>query len=200
MEVIKLFPVEFFRFTTQQFQHSEIVDHIQSLNISPKVSSNLSFQISLHRDEKLSELFNWFHVCLEQLRVSQKYDCDRFTISSSWYNQSLKNQGMHQTYHKHTNSFFSGIYYMSAGAPTIFEDPVIPRSMTQLEVLRKDYLPVEKTMAVPGSLIIFPSYVFHYSPPHVDDFDRHVISFNVLPTGKINTGAGSDAAIILGLT
>lgn len=199
MEVIKLFPVEFFRFTTQQFQHSEIVDYIQSLNIYPKVSSNLSFQIPLHRDQKLAELFNWFHACLEQLRVSQKYDCDKFTISSSWYNQSLKNRGMHQTYHKHTNSFFSGIYYMSEGAPTIFEDPVIPRSMTQLEVLQKDYLPVEKTMAVPGSLIIFPSYVFHYSPPHVDEFDRHVISFNVLPTGKINSSAGSDAAIILGV-
>lgn len=198
MEVIKLFPVEFFRFTTQQFQHSEIVDYIQSLNISPKVSSNLSFQIPLHRDEKLSELFNWFHACLEQIRTVKKYDCDQFTISSSWYNKSLKKQGMHQTFHKHTNSFFSGIYYMSGGAPTIFEDPVIPRSLTQLEVLQKDYLPVEKTMAIAGSLIIFPSYVFHYSPPHVDDFDRHVISFNVLPTGKINTCiAGSDAAITL---
>jgi hypothetical protein len=106
---------------------------------------------------------------------------------------------MHQTYHKHTNSFFSGIYYLSEGSPTVFEDPVIPRSMTQLEVLRKDYLPFERTMAIPGSLIIFPSYVFHHSPPHVENFDRHVISFNVLPTGKINSSADADASIILGV-
>lgn len=199
MEVIKLFPVEFFRFTSQQFQHQEIVDHIQSLGVSPKLSSNLSYQIPLHRDQKLAELFDWFHVCLEQIKTTQKYDCDQFTISSSWYNKSLKNEGMHQTFHKHTNSFFSGIYYLSEGAPTVFEDPVTPRTMTQLEVLRKDYSPFERTMAVPGSLIIFPSYVFHHSPPHVENFDRHVISFNVLPTGKINSSAGADAAIILGL-
>lgn len=199
MEVIKLFPIEFFRFTNQQFCSLEIVDYIQSLQVSPKFSSNISYQIPLHRDQKLAGLFDWFHICLEQIRDTQKYDCDKFNISSSWYNQSLKNQGMHQTYHKHTNSFFSGIYYLSGGSPTVFEDPVIPRTMTQLEVLRKDHSPFERTMAVPGSLIIFPSYVFHHSPPHVENFDRHVISFNVLPTGKINSSADADASIILEL-
>lgn len=199
MEVINLFPIEFFRFTNDQFQSLAIVEHIQSLSVAPKLSSNLSYRIPLHRDQKLADLFNWFHACLEQIRVTQKYDCDKFSISSSWYNQSLKNQGMHQTFHKHTNSFFSGIYYLSEGSPTVFEDPVTQRSMTQLEVLRKDYSPFERTMAVPGSLIIFPSFVFHHSPPHVENFDRHIISFNVLPTGKINASADADAAIILGV-
>lgn len=199
MEVIKLFPVEFFRFNNEQIDNLKIVDYIHSLDIKPKVSSNLSYQIPLHKDPELFDLFNWFNLCLEQIRITQKYDCDKFSISSSWYNQSLKNQGMNQTYHKHTNSFFSGIYYLSAGSPTIFEDPVVPRSMTQLEVLRKDYLPFERTMAIPGSLIIFPSFVFHHSPPHVENFDRHVISFNILPTGKINASADADASIILNL-
>jgi hypothetical protein len=76
MEVINLFPIEFFRFTNDQFESSEIVEHIQSLDISPKRSSNLSYQIPLHRDQKLTELFNWFHSSLEQFRVTQKYDCD----------------------------------------------------------------------------------------------------------------------------
>jgi hypothetical protein len=199
MEVFKLFPIEFFRFTNEQIPNSKIVDYIHSLDAKPKISSNLSYQIPLHKNQELSELFDWFTLCLEQIRITQKYDCDKFSISSSWYNQSLKNQGMHQTYHKHTNSFFSGIYYLSEGSPTVFEDPVIPRCMTQLEVLRKDYSPFERTMAIPGSLIIFPSYVFHHSPPHVENFDRHVISFNVLPTGKINSSADADASIILGV-
>lgn len=199
MEVFKLFPIEFFRFTNEQIPNSKIVDYIHSLDAKPKISSNLSYQIPLHKNQELFELFDWFNLCLEQIRITQKYDCDKFSISSSWYNQSLKNQGMHQTYHKHTNSFFSGIYYLSEGSPTVFEDPVIPRCMTQLEVLRKEYSPFERTMAIPGSLIIFPSYVFHHSPPHIENFDRHVISFNVLPTGKINSSADADASIILGV-
>ena len=42
--------------------------------------------------------------------------------------------------------------------------------------------------AEPGKLILFPSWLKHYSMRQLDKFDRWTISFNVFPTGKVNVG------------
>ena len=80
------------------------------------------------------------------------------------------------------------------GAPVGFEDPVMPRTMNQLEVLRTDgYAPFEYIAPMPGKLLLFPSWLYHWTKPHIDNFERWNISFNVLPTGKINYNVGTDS-------
>lgn len=188
MNILKLFPTEIFEFKNDSISSSNIISKLSKLESPLRTSTNLSFTKNIHQLEEFSELFIWFENCLEEIRVLNQYKCDRFQITSSWYNKSEAHRGMHQNYHKHTMSFFSGVYYLTEGAPTIFEDPVYQRVNAQIEVVRENYWPFERTDAVPGKLVIFPSWLYHQSPPHVNDFDRWIISFNSLPTGKINEG------------
>lgn len=97
-------------------------------------------------------------------------------------------------------SFYSGVYYLTEGAATIFEDPVIHRTQAQLEVLRKKHDPLEYIIPVPGKLVLFPSWVYHMSQMHIGKQSRYIISFNTLPAGRINhsTAADSKAYIELG--
>jgi hypothetical protein len=46
----------------------------------------------------------------------------------------------------------------------------------------------EKVEAEEGKLILFPSWLRHYSGRQLENFDRYTVSFNVLPCGKINVG------------
>jgi hypothetical protein len=73
------------------------------------------------------------------------------------------------------------------------------RSQGQIEVIRKNYQPFERFAAEPGKLLIFPSWVYHQAPPHMADFDRYIISFNSLPTGKINYSTGGDAQCFISI-
>ena len=46
----------------------------------------------------------------------------------------------------------------------------------------------EKVDAEENKLILFPSWLKHYSGRQLDTYDRWTISFNVFPVGKINMG------------
>lgn len=187
MVVYDLFPIQIFEFVNNELDNNDIIFKLQEMNAPIRHSTNLSHLIDIHDNHKLSNLFNWIRTCLEEIRIKMKYDCDKFEISNSWFNRCLPYTGMHQNYHRHTMSFFSGIYYLTAGSPTVFEDPVHQRIHNSLEVLQHDYEPTERTFPVPGKLIVFPSWLFHQSPPHTENYERWIISFNVLPTGNINS-------------
>lgn len=188
MKTLNLFPVELYEFRNENLACEKIISILQSLDSPTKTSSNLSYTQNVHNLKDLSEVWQWVNDCLETIRISKEYQCDKFEVTSSWFNKSVSQQGMCQNYHRHTMSFFSGILYLTEGTPTVFEDAVFQRASAQIEVLRKNYLPFEKIEAEPGKLILFPSWLYHQSPPHFDNFDRWVISFNSLPTGKINEG------------
>lgn len=196
MKSIDLFPIEFFEFQNVEISSEQIISNLKNLNSPIKNSNNLSFTKNIHELPEFSNLFSWIDLCLEDIRISKNYRCDKFQITTSWYNKSDAGRGMHQNYHKHTMSFFSGVYYLTSGSPTIFEDPVYQRVNAQIEVLRHNYIPFESVNAEPGKLIIFPSWMYHQSPPHIEDFDRWIISFNVLPTGRINAGCHDASCFI----
>ena len=90
-------------------------------------------------------------------------------------------------------SFYSGVYYLTEGASTVFEDPVIHRTQAQIEVLRKDYNPSEYIIPEPGKLVLFPSWVYHLSQIHLGKNSRYIISFNTMPAGKINYNSAADS-------
>ena len=199
MKILNLFPVEFFEFENKKINPIEIKDRLDKINCETLNSSVISYLEPLHKNKDFQDLFLWFNQCLEEIKTQYQYDCDAFEITSSWFNKSLAGQGMYQNYHKHTMSFFSAVYYLSNGSPTVFEDPVFQRSNAQLEVLRKNYRPIEIIEATPGKLIIFPSWVFHQTLPHYDNNDRCVISFNCLPVGNINSVARPDAKCFISI-
>lgn len=193
MQKIEFFPTTFYTFENAVIDNIEIVSKLQKYLDKIKSGNVISSLHSLHNKEEFSELFQWFDTCLEEIREQEKYDCERFQITNSWFNVAFAKSGMAINYHRHSMSFLSGIYYLTEGSPTFFEDPVIHRTQAQIEVLRFDYLPNEKIYPDPGKLVIFPSWMYHYAAPHVDDFDRYIISFNTLPSGAINYNIASDS-------
>lgn len=196
MNIIKLFPTDIFEFYNASISTEQVISDLTALPSPLKNSSNISYTHNIHRLEKFKNLFSWFEACLEKIRNHNQYNCEKFEITTSWYNKSVAGKGMHQNYHKHTMSFFSGVYYLTEGSPTVFEDPMYQRTNAQIEVLRHNYQPFEHIRATPGKLILFPSWIYHQSPPHCQDFDRWIISFNSLPTGKINIGAHDASCFI----
>jgi len=196
MEKVKLFPTDLFVFRNPTFDNNLMIEHCEKYADRMKESETLSSMRNLHDKTELQPLFSWFKECLEEIRISCHYDCDRFDITSSWFNRAMPHSGMKLNVHRHSMSFFSAVYYLTDGAPTVFEDPVIHRTQAQLEVLRihdEESSPHQTVNAEAGKLVIFPSWLFHFSAPHNGDKDRYIISFNTMPAGDVNYNIATDS-------
>ena len=198
MEILNLFPTELFVFQNDNIDNQALITRTQQIDhVEIKKSTTLSMLYDLRQVEEFSPLFTWFNQCLEEVRVKMSYDCDGFEITNSWFNVALGGYEMFQNYHRHSMSFYSAVYYLSEGSPTVFEDPVLHRTQAQIEVLRHEYKPFYESEAKPGKLVIFPSWMYHRSLPHISAKDRYIISFNSMPVGKINYNLATDSKAIL---
>lgn len=194
MEILKFFPVEIFVFRNANIDNSKLINQLEKLDgVEIKKTTTISLLTDLRQHEQFKDLFNWFDSCLEEIRTTMKYDCEKISITNSWVNVALPKYQMHQNYHKHSMSFYSAVYYFTEGSATEFEDPLHDRSRAQLEVLRESYNPWEQIVPEPGKLIVFPSYMYHRSHVHVGEQSRYILSFNTLPSGKINYKLATDS-------
>jgi len=112
----------------------------------------------------------------------------KFEISSSWITKSKTSES--HGYHKHLTSVVSGIVPVTPGNITVFSRentstgpfPFFPFDY------RNSELPFSENVNFyqknPGSILLFPSNVFHSVQPHELDEDRYSISFNVFPRGN----------------
>ena len=191
-----MFPVEVIEYQ----ETGKTYDHIINLLRKETFKEHNAFSSvrDLHEDCAFAEPFAFINQCLEDVRSRYGYDCEKFEVSSSWSNFSEPQSNMGHKFHRHSMSYLSGVFYFTEGAPIGFEDPMTPRVMNQIEVLRTDgYEPFHYIAPKPGKLIIFPSWLYHWTKPHTEDFERWNISFNVLPTGKINFNMATDSTAIL---
>jgi hypothetical protein len=76
---------------------------------------------------------------------------------------------------------WSGIIYITEGADTKFLDPVYARSLSSIEIPIVNNFDRLTVTPKPGSLVVFPSFVQHYTDAHYGDNIRITISFNTLP-------------------
>jgi len=196
MEILKLFPIDFFVFYNKNFDNKKLIANLETLDdIQIKKTTQISLLINLKNNKNFQDLFNWFSDCLKEVKKIKQYDCDQIKITNSWVNVSLADYNMYLDTHKHSMSFYSGIYYLTDGSATTFIDPFEQAIDTQLQVLKFNYHPEEKISPEPGKLIIFPSYIYHKSDIHIANTSRYIISFNTMPTGKINYNLATDSKI-----
>jgi uncharacterized protein (TIGR02466 family) len=192
MQKLSLFPTDLFVFKND-FDQETLIELCKKEQFGvggPAFSSRRD----LHRDKEWKELFNWFEDCLEEIKVAGQMDCDKISITSSWCNIYYAKDYNYHRPHRHSLSYLSAVYYLTAGAPTLFQDPLPWRAeYAQIEVLQHNFSPLEEVSAEPGKLVIFPSWMFHSTKQHADDFDRWSISFNTLPSGNVNTNMASDS-------
>ena len=191
MNVHQYFPTDVYT-----FENKELVDPvIDALNPIERGQFNIPFTVqttkgNLHILPEFKELTDWIHSCLREIKVHQKFEMwGDFEISLMWGVVSPPNSGGCHQLHRHPLSYWSGTYVLQEGYPTMFQDPVYARSHNQLEIISSEYenaLPAPKH--TPGTLVIFPSWLLHFTIPHQGDEARANISFNTFPTGAINGG------------
>ena len=125
----------------------------------------------------LSELKETFDVAVEKytlqagLRPVQLYN--------SWFN--IMGKGNFTTHHRHEKSVVSGAYYIESEPGSVgltFVNPTSIYKMNELYDNITDYTTNKHTVqANPGTLILFPSWLEHYTEANTTD-RRVVISFN----------------------
>ena len=127
------------------------------------------------------------------------YDVDEWRLTQSWITNKHSGQGHDE--HRHPNSIISGILYFhekqdeelehtikqfSMMPPTIFCSEASYYYNTQLFVPRRggvDRPPTSYyTMPyIPGTLVLFPSELFHRVPKNESSFVRKSLSVNIVP-------------------
>jgi uncharacterized protein (TIGR02466 family) len=111
---------------------------------------------------------------------------NKFKITTSWFTRTEKNG--FSNYHNHSNSMFSGCFYIKADPETdkiSFVNHSLPTWVLDPE--EKNIYNGEKMEfgVCPGFLIMFPSEVFHKILPNINNKERLSLAFNVIPTGNI---------------
>lgn len=116
-----------------------------------------------------------------------------WAIKEIWINKM--DRGGAQKMHNHSNSFVSGILYLTPVHPastTVFYRAVVTSSFfMKNENSRCKIGPYNAPVfrlpqASPGDLVLFPSYVMHEVPSNPLETPRYTVAFNALP-GEIDS-------------
>jgi len=191
-KIANIFPTCIVGYDNPNFQttNKHLIEELEKLELTPEPHQPFqTIDNHLENNPAYSEFYKWVNTCLEDYRLSFRYHCDKFKIILSWGNKADRN-GAHRM-HVHPNSFISGIYYISENpSPTFFEDPRYQiRSgwwvATEHEVNNNVWACPSET----GSLVLFPSWLPHYTDAQPFDGWRWTISFNAIPVGTTNKGS-----------
>lgn len=196
---VQLFPVRLREYIhpDQEWLNSKLIEKFAAM---PAMQANFPEgvitskpNLQMVEDEHIQSLMGFFRDALSEYRTHYKLYCDALDISLCWFNHAPARTGFGHPLHRHPMSYVSAVYYLTEGAPTYFEDPCTPRVTDTLDVWMHDFMDRpeginEKVDAAPGKLIIFPSWLKHYSGRQMEDFDRWTVSFNAFPVGRINVG------------
>lgn len=202
MKVKDVFPIQFYEFTNE-----ELVDTCMSLITDDDLKmtyweNELRQTASFHleKDGKWQFLVNWIESCLDEIKEYEGLRLDgHLKVSSMWGNVSPPRSKSHHTIHRHGNSFFSGVFYLTEGSNTEFYDPVYARSLTSLEIPKTIRDDMVINPSKPGTMIVFPSYVQHASAQHVGNNFRVNIAWDSFPCGYIDQSMDGTFKIGMGL-
>lgn len=140
----------------------------------------------LENREEYSEFFSWINTCLNDYKEHFKLQTEGLRVSLSWANKG--NQYTEHRSHYHPNSLISGVYYVSDNcSPTYFEAPCTEKK-TGLVVVSNSILDhnVWTCPSGTGELVLFPSWLQHFTEPQPFEGNRYTISLNVMPVGLTN--------------
>lgn len=140
------------------------------------------------RFEKLKEYIkNTVDIYAKQvLRIED----NEFQMVTSWAVKHNTND--YAEPHIHTNSLISGVFYVETEQDsgdivfkntntTVFSSTIFP------EVKEHNLFNAQEWTINPqqGMLLLFPSTLWHYVKPNLNENDRYVVAFNFFPRGKI---------------
>jgi uncharacterized protein (TIGR02466 family) len=113
---------------------------------------------------------------------------DDLAISNSWLNIVEKDQQINL--HKHTNSYLSGVFYLTDGSPFTFYNVGNEAFHFQPESLNPNNPRVANSFNVNpsrGVVLLFPSTMYHMVQRSDEDKERISLAFNIIPKGTIGS-------------
>jgi len=134
----------------------------------------------LHKDKLLQDFSKQICNEVSQFAINLGYKENDFFITQMWANKYEGQEGIHT--HHHANSFFSGVVYFDNFGSTVLLRESNVKNILQIPV-HNDTPFTNNHYEIPsvqGRMIIFPSYLVHYSTNNSNN-GRISISFNVLP-------------------
>jgi uncharacterized protein (TIGR02466 family) len=194
MKTLGLFPVYLHKFENPNPRTNEVIALIENQKPTQRYGNWDEMKIqttsgTLHLNPEFNFLISWFKGCLDEYKNYYELDCDSLDIAVCWANKSAVGDNAAHHTHTHNLSYISAVYYITDGSPTVFFDPTYSKGVDQNEVMWKRNREIEREVHPgPGNLILFPSWLPHCSKPHTENFPRYTMSFNALPTGKVNSG------------
>ncbi len=202
MEKIDILPQSIFKFECDQKLLETTLETLKKEEYRREGvhthKSKQTVSVRLDKEERYSEIYDWFHQCLEEVRLKFELECDKIKISSSWGNRT----GGHSIHgaHSHPNSFISGIFYLTdSSAKTVFfcnnhwtgdNDPLKPTNLSNIVQMMfpgSEHNIIQHFQpSIAGNLILFPSSLIHaVTQTEHNAENRYTMSFNSFPCGKI---------------
>ena len=197
IKLMPLFSIPLMEFEYGQISEDEnnIINHYLN-DLRPNVY-NFTTRESyiLDKEKGLSNLKKFINSAIytyvKSVIVGDEYNQHElnFKITQSWINLSVPDSlGHHE--HRHSNSFISGVFYVSADAscdeisfinPLLFDrDLVLGKCRSNCFNSEEWAYPVKT-----GHLVLFPSYLHHYVKPLKGTKNRISLAFNVMPCGTL---------------
>ena len=160
----------------------------KQLNPQGYETTGMTKDLRLHLRPEYADVTAWLYECLNELKRVRNLQCDKFTITQCWGTAAKYNT--HQFKHLHTNSYISGIFYLtnSNTGTTLYHNSIWEEADHPLVTVRHllDSKQIShKVRAKAGKLVLFPSSLFHEVKPSRDFNDRHTLVINAFPSGKI---------------
>ena len=184
MKILKLFPTLILGEMLNNISPKEILNYKEYCNdlelISKYPNGGFSKNQKLLSNTLFSNLSSNILSYSKKLLNSSNHSFEDIQISSSWFN--ILNKDEHISFHKHYNSYISGVFYLTGGSSITFNNPLDPEFHfinTTSETESNSY----NIKPQPNLLLLFTSYLYHKDLP--SDLDNRMsIAFNIIPKGE----------------
>ncbi|AOV60283.1 hypothetical protein S820908_136 [Synechococcus phage S-CAM9] len=175
--VLKTVPSESYDFTESELK---FIDNIQYL---PREFNNISYDINILKSPELTNLRKFVNNAVEYylrdvLKISSN---QKFKVSSSWIN--TEEHGQYEELHINNNSILTGVINITADNELIIYNtthdyfPGWRFEHTEANQINSTFVRLRSSRS--GTLIMFPSSIYHKTPRYEGFEERKSIIFNV---------------------
>ena len=199
-----LFPSQVWRHHTDKIDNRKLENIILEKEQKDKgvtftnVGGYHSSAINLEKEKGFKCIYDYINECMEVILFENNYKPKLGILSShGWVN--INRKGDFNREHVHPDCHWSGVYYVKTPAncgELRFHNPIAASSMvksghllnlTSSNINTSFFLNSIPLDPYEGSILIFPSWLFHSVDPNRSNYDRISISFNIdIVTSKEN--------------
>lgn len=171
------------------FEYEEDLDNVKDYALTQEYRGSANLQSVDTYIFNKPELNKIKQFCLTSIHQYQKEVIGSnhpLNMQQSWLNVYYTNVGMNS--HYHSNSFLSGVFYITSGSPISFTSD-LSKTNYSVEALPSSpslflpsVIPSFTFHPNPGTLLIFSSNTNHFVLPHNSNQERISLAFNTYPT------------------